>query len=225
MKQLTIGSLFSGIGGGELGLEQTGYFRTIWQVEIKPYCRRILAQQWPNAEQFDNVRTVGKHNLKPVDILIGGFPCQDISTAGTMEGIHGKRSGLWAEYRRILRELQPTYILVENVSALRYVTKSQGTLQPAPIATILGDLAESRYDAEWISLHARQFGLPHNRERVFILAYPNGSRVAQILYNPPVCRTPQQSPVRHGKLDSRRITLHEFEQRVGQRAILGEHDG
>ena len=94
----TIGSLFSGIGGLELGLELAGVGHTVWQVECDPFCRQVLAKHWPKTERFDDVRNVGKHNLKYVDVICGGFPCQDISYAGKGAGLAGKRSGLWYEY-------------------------------------------------------------------------------------------------------------------------------
>lgn len=127
---LTVGSLFSGIGGLELGLERAG-MRTVWQVEQNEYCRKVLAKHWPDVQRFIDVREVGAHNLPPVDLICGGFPCQDISNAGTMEGLAGERSGLWSEYARIVRELRPRYVVVENVSALL----ARG------IGCVLGDLA------------------------------------------------------------------------------------
>jgi DNA (cytosine-5)-methyltransferase 1 len=157
--QLTHGSLFAGIGGFDLGFERAG-MKTIWQVEIDEYCRRVLARHFPDAERFNDVRECGAHNLKPVDVICGGFPCQDISYAGRGEGLAGARSGLWFEYLRIVCELRPRFVVVENVSALL----DRG------IGRVLGDLAESRYDAEWQCLPANAFGAPHIRDRVFILA-------------------------------------------------------
>src|SRR5689334_23929519 len=115
---LTVGSLFAGIGGIELGLEWTRGFRTVWQVERDEYCRRVLAKHWPAVERFDNVCTVGAHNLTPVDVICGGFPCQDISNAGKREGISGERSGLWRQLARAIRVVRPQYALMENVAAL-----------------------------------------------------------------------------------------------------------
>jgi DNA (cytosine-5)-methyltransferase 1 len=165
---LTVGSLFAGIGGIELGLEWAGEFATSWQVERDEYCRKVLAKHWPNAERFDDVRTVGAHNLSPVDVICGGFPCQDISNAGKRAGIDGERSGLWREYARIVRELRPRYVLVENVAALL----GRG------LDVVLGDLAACGYDAEWSVLSAQNMGAPHLRERLFVVAYAvsNGLR-------------------------------------------------
>jgi len=102
---LRIGSLFSGIGGLELGLERAGLGPTLWQVEIDPFCRRVLERHWPEAKRFERVEEVGRANLASVDIICGGFPCQDVSVAGRGEGMSGARSGLWYEFERILAEL------------------------------------------------------------------------------------------------------------------------
>ena len=159
-KQFTMGSLFAGIGGFDLGFERAG-FRTEWQVEIDPYCQRVLKKHFPHAERFGDIRECGKHNLKSVDVICGGFPCQDISNAGKRAGIEGERSGLWSEYARIIRELRPRYVLVENVAAL--LGRGMGV--------VLGDLAEIGYDAEWEIISAADVGAPHLRERVWILAH------------------------------------------------------
>ena len=108
---------FSGIGGFDLGFERAG-IETIWQVEIDEYCRKVLARHFPHAQRFSDIRECGAHNLTPVDVLSGGFPCQDISVAGKGAGIEGERSGLWTEYARIIGELRPRYVIVENVAAL-----------------------------------------------------------------------------------------------------------
>ena len=157
----TMGSLFAGIGGFDLGFERAG-FRTEWQVEIDPYCQRVLQKHFPHASRFGDIRECGRHNLKPVDVICGGFPCQDISNAGKRAGIEGERSGLWSEYARIIRELRPRFVVVENVAALL----GRG------IGRVLGDLAEIGYDAEWEIISAAAVGAPHLRERVWILAYP-----------------------------------------------------
>ena len=157
---LTFGSLFAGIGGMDLGLERAG-MTCRWQVEIDPFCRRVLAKHWPDVARYEDVRDVGAHNLEPVDLIAGGFPCQDISNAGKRAGIDGERSGLWSEYARIIRELRPRYVLVENVAALL----ARG------LDRVLGDLAESGYDAEWDCIPAAAVGALHRRDRLFILAH------------------------------------------------------
>lgn len=162
--KLTVGSLFSGIGGLDLGFERAG-FEIRWQVEIDPYCRRVLAKHWPTVARYEDVREVGGHNLERVDVIVGGFPCQDISIAGKGAGIDGARSGLWREYARLIGELRPRYAVVENVPAIIH----------RGLERVLADLTEMRYDAEWQHLSAAAFGAPHLRRRVFVIAYPSGT--------------------------------------------------
>lgn len=161
---MTFGSLFAGIGGIDLGLERAG-MECRWQVEIGPFCRKVLAKHWPNVRRYEDIRAVGEE-LERVDLIAGGFPCQDISYAGKGAGIDGARSGLWSEYLRIICLLQPRYVLVENVAALL----DRG------IGRVLGDLSCCGYDAEWEVLPAWAFGGPHHRERVFIVAYTRRER-------------------------------------------------
>lgn len=166
---MNVGSLFSGIGGFDLGFERAG-MRVSWQVELDPYCRAVLARHFPDAARFEDVREVGARELAPVDLVCGGFPCQDLSSAGRGAGIDGARSGLWSEFARIVRELRPRYVVVENVPAL--LTGKGKRWERGPIGRVLGDLAEARYDAEWACLSAGEFGAPHLRKRVWIVAYP-----------------------------------------------------
>ncbi len=166
----TIGSLFSGIGGLELGLEWAGVGRTAWQVEQDEWCRRVLARHWPDANRsVIDVRLAGKETLPRVDVLCGGFPCQDISQAGKGAGLSGERSGLWREMLRVIRELGPRIVVLENVSAI--------TIRG--LDTVLGSLAEAGYDAEWSCLRALDVGAPHRRERWFCVAHPNGDGLAK----------------------------------------------
>jgi DNA (cytosine-5)-methyltransferase 1 len=161
--KITQGSLFTGIGGFDLGFEKQG-IETLWQVEILPFCLQVLAKNFPNAERFTDVKEVGKNNLKFVDVITGGFPCQDISQAGLQAGIKtGTRSGLWFEYKRIIDEMRPQFVVIENVSRL-----IKNGLQQ-----VLTDLTEIGYDAEWTCIRASDVGAPHRRERVWIVAYPN----------------------------------------------------
>jgi DNA (cytosine-5)-methyltransferase 1 len=192
---LTIGSLFAGIGGFDLGLERTGHMRTVWFCEQDPYCQRVLAKHWPGVPIHGDVRTLvadtqvngrgqgrtgrpdpdGARQHEPalqaelpvpvpyVDILTGGFPCQDLSYAGRGAGITGERSGLWTDYARLVRELRPRYVLVENVPAL--LARGMGR--------VLGDLAAVGYGAEWGCVRASDVGAPHRRDRIWIVAYPN----------------------------------------------------
>jgi len=139
--------------------------KTIWQVEIDEYCRRVLARHFPDAERFGDIRECGRHNLRPVDVICGGFPCQDISqcnTTGNAQGIDGERSGLWGELFRVVCELRPRVVVVENSPILTY----------RGLGRVLGDLASCGYDAEWQCLPAASFGAPHLRDRIWLLAYP-----------------------------------------------------
>lgn len=164
---MNFGSLFAGIGGLDLGLERAGMFCK-WQVEIDDNASDILAQHWPNVERFKDVREVGKFNLKPVDVICGGFPCQDVSLAGQRAGLEGKRSTLWSEFFRIICEINPRWIVAENVRGL--FSSDNGQF----FGNILRDLASVGYDAEWDCLPAAYFGAPQLRHRVYIVAYPQG---------------------------------------------------
>ncbi|MCU1305139.1 MAG: DNA-cytosine methyltransferase [Candidatus Sulfotelmatobacter sp.] len=169
MRVLTHGSLFAGIGGFDLGFERAG-IKTVWQVEIDPFCRRVLERHFPGARRFSDIRECGRDNLAAVDVVTGGFPCQDVSHAGRRVGIDGSRSGLWREMRRIIRELRPSFTIVENTSGLL----DRG------MERVLGEMAADGFDAEWTMLSACSFGAPHPRNRVFILAYPSGQRPGQL---------------------------------------------
>ena len=159
---VTIGSLFSGIGGLELGLEWVGLGPVKWQVENEPFCRSVLAKHWPEADRsVTDVCAATRSNLAPVDLICGGFPCQDLSYAGKGAGLAGARSGLWREYARIVGEIRPRFVVVENVSALL----GRGA------SVVLGDLARLGYDAVWTTVRASDVGAPHRRERLFIVAY------------------------------------------------------
>jgi DNA (cytosine-5)-methyltransferase 1 len=165
LKEIEFISLFSGIGGLDLGLERAG-MRCVAQVENNDYAQKVLTKRWPDVARFRDVRDVGKHNLPAADLICGGFPCQDISNAGKRVGIGGERSGLWAEFARIIGELRPCYALIENVSALL----GRG------FDVVLCDLAALGYDAEWHCIPAAAVGAPHIRDRVFILAYTNSAQ-------------------------------------------------
>lgn len=158
---LTHGSLFSGIGGFELGAEWSD-IKTIWNCEILPYQQKILKQHFPNTEQYADIKEL--RNPKYVDIISGGFPCQDISNSGTKLGIKGHRSGLWGEMFRIIREVRPKYIIIENSPAL--IIRG--------FERVLCDLSEIGYNAEWQCLSGKQFGTQHKRERIYCIAYSNG---------------------------------------------------
>lgn len=184
-RKLRLGELFAGIGGWSLGLERTGGFETTWSCEIDPFCRRVLAKHWPLVPCFPDIRhlhgrpdgrieyrdpeTGIRYIGEAIDVLCGGFPCQDLSVAGKGAGITGARSGLWFEYLRLIRETRPRWVLVENVPALR----TRG------LHVVLEGLAESGYDAEWDGIPASAVGAHHQRDRIWLVAYPQRSELRQ----------------------------------------------
>lgn len=164
---MRIGSLFSGIGGLELGLEMSGLGRVVWQVEQNMFCRQVLAKHWPHAERFEDVRKF--HGGEPVDLICGGFPCQDISSAGKGAGLAGERSGLWFEFARVVGELRPTWVVVENVAsgARRWVD------------AVCAGLGQQGYATLPVPLSAKNVGAPHLRRRIFVIAHANGEQLRQ----------------------------------------------
>ena len=166
---MTFGSLFAGIGGLDLGLERAG-MECKWQVEIDEYARRVLAKHWPNVQRWDDITTFKPSGKKwAVNLICGGFPCQDISYAGKGAGLDGERSGLFYEAARVVGLLKPRYLLLENVSALL----NRGMVD------VLGTLTSIGFDAEWHCLQAADFGAPHIRDRVFVLAHAQGARISR----------------------------------------------
>lgn len=164
----TIGSLFAGIGGFDLGFEQAGW-HTRWQVEIDPTCRAVLAHRFPAAERHADIRDFHPGEKDRVDCIIGGFPCQDISNAGAGRkagrlGLSGARSGLFFEAMRVIREIQPPWLVLENVEALRYSNQGRD------LATVLRSLRDSGYVGLWRVLDAQHFGSPSRRRRLFLVA-------------------------------------------------------
>ena len=159
---MTVGSLFSGIGGFDLGLERAG-MDIRWQVERDPWCQKILAKHWPDVPRYGDVTTLTGDELEPVDLICGGFPCQPVSLAGQQKGTDDDR-WLWPEFQRLVGVLRPRYVLVENVPGL--LTANEGHA----FGEIIGDLAELGYDSEWTMLSAADVGAPHLRKRVWIVA-------------------------------------------------------
>ena len=142
-----------------MGLERSGLGRVVFQCEIDPFCRNVLRKHWPDATIYEDVRSVG-HGAARVDVLCGGFPCQDVSLAGLGAGLAGARSGLWYEYLRIVEELAPSIVVIENVLGLR----TRG------LRDVLAGLAALGFDAEWACVSAAELGAPHVRRRIFIVA-------------------------------------------------------
>jgi len=162
---LNVIDIFSGIGGFSIGLEAAG-LQTVAFCEINPFCRKILTKHWPSVPIFTDITAIHKEDLKAllrIDLIAGGFPCQDISVAGKGGGIKAKRSGLWKEFARLINEIRPKYAIIENVANLR----SQGLI------SVLQDLWAIGYDAEWHCIPASAFGAPHRRDRIWIIAYPS----------------------------------------------------
>lgn len=166
---LNVLSLFAGIGGIELGLERAG-MTTVGQVELDDYCRSVLAHHWPEVPRHDDVRTApqwwSSEPRPQVDVVAGGFPCQPFSPAGLRRGIGDERWG-WPWMRDVVRAVRPRYVLVENVAALVDDSRAFGWL--------LGDLADLGFDATWDVLRASDFGAPHRRERLYLVAHPEVS--------------------------------------------------
>lgn len=176
--------LFSGIGGFSLGLEAAGMTTTAF-CEREPFCQAVLKKHWPDVPCHDDVTTLdGKQYAGRIDVICGGFPCQDISLAGKGAGLAGERSGLWFEYLRIIKEVQPRYVIIENVSALR----SRG------LEAVLGTLHEIGYNAEWHCITAKSVGAPHQRDRIWIVAYPQGKRYT--------CGEPENETGQERKIES-----------------------
>lgn len=167
MKEIRVGSLFSGIGGMEIGLSRAiPNIRPAWFCEQNLYSQSILSKHWKGVPIYDDVRNINKSNVESIDILTGGFPCQDISGANkNPQGVkNGKKSGLWWEMLRIIGDLRPRIVIMENVS---------NVLRMGGIA-VVGSLNEIGYCVEWEIVSARQFGKCHQRKRWFGVAYPDG---------------------------------------------------
>lgn len=159
---MRVGSLFSGIGGLDLGLERAG-MEVIWQVEQDPFCNKVLERHWPEVKRYGDIKEVDWSGVEKPDLICGGFPCQPFSQAA--RGRNPQKS-LWGEFARALAYLQPSYAIVENVPAILRWERG--------IREVLGDLASMGYVSEWATLPAAAFGAPHKRARLWLVAYPYG---------------------------------------------------
>jgi len=182
---LRLGSLFSGFGGLDLAIESVFGARTVWVSDIDKGACKVLAHRFPHAPNLGDITKVDWSTVEPVDIIAGGSPCQDISSAGRMAGMReGTRSNLWVEMRDAIATIRPRYVVWENVSAARSTTAASamesdprllGEAVPGrpvlrALGRVLGDLAGLGLSAEWISVRASDIDAPHSRKRVFVLA-------------------------------------------------------
>jgi len=182
-----IGSLFSGYGGLDLAVEQMFDAETVWHCEWEDAPSKILEAHW-DVPNYRDVSKVDFREVEQVDILTGGFPCQDLSLAGKRAGLApGTRSGLWSEFARAIETIKPKWVVIENVRGLLSAKATNPEMEHCPICMgeagdrefavsalggVLGNLAEIGYDAKWTGVRASDAGAPHARFRVFILAYP-----------------------------------------------------
>ena len=175
---MKVGSLFSGVGGLDLGFERQG-FSISWACDKERSCRKVLAKHFPSATIYEDVRMIDPLKASPVDVVIGGFPCQDLSTGGQRKGLAGERSGLFYEFIRIVRDMpiKPSFVVVENVPGM--LTSNNGT----DFAVVLNEMVKqwSPKSIAWRTLDSRYFGVPQRRERVFVVADLGGERASEIL--------------------------------------------
>ena len=170
MTDLTFGSLFSGIGGIDLGLERAGW-KCRWQIESDPNRSAILARHWPHVPRYGKIEEVDFEQLEPVELIAGGFPCQPVSSAGKRQVQRDER-WLWPHFARAIRTLRPGFAIIENVAGILF----------RGFGDLLTDLSDCRYDAEWQMLPAAAFGAPHLRQRMWIVAYPLEWRLRAEVY-------------------------------------------
>ena len=207
---LRVLDLFSGIGGFSLGLERTGGFETVAFCEIDPFCRKVLAKHWPDVPIYHDVRELTDDTAGPADIITAGFPCQDVSHAGRGAGVSGERSGLYREVVRAIRLVRPDYAVMENVAAL--LGNGMGR--------VLGDVAESGYDAEWDCIPGQALGAPHQRDRTFIVAHPEREGREGFIPGPCIfgsAGTPYSQPLHR--------TSDEWRGLANRREYLRDNDG
>lgn len=185
---MKIGSLFSGYGGLDLAVSNVTGAEVVWHCEWDDAPSKILEKNFPGIPNYRDVSKVDFSQVEPVDVITGGFPCQDLSLAGKRAGLkEGTRSGLWSEFARAIETIRPKLVVIENVRGLLSATAHSdvepcawcmGDANGEPVlralGAVLGDLADLGYDARWTGVRAADAGAPHNRFRVFIVAYPRG---------------------------------------------------
>jgi DNA (cytosine-5)-methyltransferase 1 len=189
---MKIGSLFSGYGGLDLAVTAVTGAEVAWHCEWDDAPSKVLAAHFPDVPNYRDVSKVDFTQVEPVDILTGGFPCQDLSLAGKRAGLkEGTRSGLWSEFARAISDIKPRLVVIENVRGL-LSAEAHSDMEPCTwcmgdepsepslraLGAVLGDLDELGYDARWCGVRAADAGAPHGRFRVFVIAYPRGLNVA-----------------------------------------------
>ena len=172
---MTHGSLFTGIGGFDLGFEHAG-IETKWQVEIDPFCLAVLKTKWSDIPTYGDIKNCGKHNLQRVDIITGGFPCQDVSVAGRRAGLQAPRSGLFYECARVIDEMRPRWFVCENVPGLFSSNKGED------FRAVIETLADIGYCVAWRVLDSRYFGVAQRRRRVFIVGSLGNGSATEVLF-------------------------------------------
>jgi DNA (cytosine-5)-methyltransferase 1 len=190
---MKIGSLFSGYGGLDLAVMKVTGAEVAWHCEWDDAPSKILEKHFPGVPNYRDVTKVDFTQVEPVDILTGGFPCQDLSLAGKRAGLkEGTRSGLWSEFARAIQEIKPKLVVIENVRGLlsakadngmEYTEEDLAVINGRPViramGAVLGDLADIGYDARWTGVRASDAGAPHQRFRIFIIAYPQSARTGK----------------------------------------------
>lgn len=209
------GSLFTGIGGFDLAAQRMGW-ENVFHCEVEDHLRKFLKLKWPNAKSFGNIKNADFNQFSgKIDVLSGGFPCQNISAAGKKEGLHGAKSQLWFEMFRAVSEIRPRFVLAENSNQ---ITKKG-------LEIILFQLAQIGYDAEWETFWASEFGFDHRRARTYFLAYPTGEGWKGILQGVKgKCRESNQRQINEA-LDSFCNPFLRFEEVCGKSPIFGVDDG
>ena len=220
---MKVGSLFSGVGGFELGTSMVfPQADIIWQCEMDKFCRTILHKHWPTAIIYDDVRTIDTNTLPDIDLLLCGFPCQDLSIANNTKqtgNINGHKSGLWWEAHRIIGAKRPKYIMLENVPAITY--RNKGGM------AVLKSLASLGYDAWWDCIRASDMGAPHTRERWFLIAIAtdtNSEREQEHTVRTIAMET-QQQPECGGSEDVRPYTTDYWKEGTTESPLCSVDDG
>ena len=227
---MKIGSLFSGIGGFDLGIEKglSKYgAETVWQVEIDKHCVNVLKKHWPNALQIeDDINNVDFSKLEKVDMLIGGFPCQTFSVAGSRKGLSEKddRGILWYQFERAISTIRPEWVVAENVRGLLTAKDDRGRKGGA-FARVISFLASRGYRVEWQVISAGSVNAPHLRERIFVVAKKeevgNTSSKSDVATNREITREPQERNTRQNNVrktsrgTKSRTYWQEVEQQMG----------